>query len=73
MSTKHAEYPTIWFVKDKDGKRLGELVKHTEAEAIKTAKTLYGNKVYYVIDSGKKKLPNKCCDKCGSKPCGEKK
>lgn len=71
MSHHHdeSEYPKIWEVLDTDGKRLTMLVQHTGEEAFAQASQIFGDKLGSVIDTGKRKPPNKCCNTCGPKPC----
>lgn len=64
------QYPILWFVNDEDGNRLGTLVYHTFDEALQAAEQLYSARTYVLVDSGKRKPPNKCCDHCSDTPCG---
>lgn len=64
-----SSWPTIWEVTDHQGKRLTMLVQQTIQDAHAQAMAIYGDR-YDLIDTGKKKPPNKCCNKCGPKPCG---
>lgn len=65
---KESEWPIIWEVLDLQGKRLTMLVQsdlqHAHAQAI----ALYGDR-YQLLNTGKRKPPNKCCNKCQDKPC----
>lgn len=65
-----SKWPIIWEVRDFNGKRMTMLVAHTIPEATEIAKTAFGTKWFEIIDTGKRKPPNKCCNKCGDKPCG---
>lgn len=70
MSDGHAHHPIIWEVLGEGGKRLTTLVAHDLDEATEVARKLYGVDAWEVRDTGKRKPPGKCCDKCGNKPCG---
>lgn len=69
MNHDESHYPIIWEVLDTDGKRLTMLVKHTAQEAIEQALSIFGDRYGSLVDTGKRKPPSKCCNKCGSKPC----
>jgi hypothetical protein len=64
-----AEFPTIWFILDEQGHRIGESVQMTLELAKVDAGNRFGKKAVLVINSGKRKPPNKCCNRCGDKPC----
>ena len=64
-----AVFPIIFFIIDDEGNRLGDTVQMTLEHAQVDAVNRFGSKVKAVIDSGKRKPPSKCCNKCGDKPC----
>lgn len=61
--------PFLWEVFDSSDRRITILVKHTEAEALALAAQLMGARAFRVVNTGKRKPPNKCCTTCGDKPC----
>lgn len=64
-----AEFPTIWFIVDANYKRIGETIQFTKELAEVDVANRYRGQGYSVVDSGKRKPPAKCCNKCGDKPC----
>lgn len=65
-----AVFPIIWFVLDSQGNRVGETIQMTQELAEVDVNNRFRGKGYTVSDSGKRKPPNACCNKCGDKPCG---
>ena len=64
------EFPIIWFIVDAQGNRVGLTIQMTKELAEVDVDNRYRGKGYSVVDSGKRKPPNACCNKCGDKPCG---
>lgn len=64
-----AVFPIIWFIVDSGGNRIAETVQATLEAALADMNNRFKGKGYSLIDSGKRKPPNKCCNKCGDKPC----
>lgn len=64
-----AVFPIIWFVLDAQGKRVSETIQFTREAAEADVHNRFRGKGYTVVDSGKRKPPNACCNKCGDKPC----
>lgn len=64
-----AEFPIIWFILDSNGMRLGDTIQMTLELATVDANNRFRGKVAKIVDSGKRKPPNACCNKCGDKPC----
>lgn len=64
-------HPFIWEVFDKYdlSDRITTLVAHTEVEAQTMLNRLHYGKEYVLRNSGKRKPPGKCCDKCKDHPC----
>lgn len=52
----------IYFVLDSKGKRIAKMIKHTDDEAMRSAKILYGKRAVSVVNSG---IEKPCCDNCG--------
>lgn len=69
MHDHNNDYPIIWIVKDYNGNVLGQTVQKTAQAAAADAKNRFGRFFGSVEDSGKRKPPNACCNKCGTKPC----
>lgn len=65
-----ATFPIIWFIVDQDGKRMSETIQFTMEAAQADMNNRFKGKGYSLVDSGKRKPPNACCNKCGDKPCG---
>lgn len=65
-----ADHPYIWDVLDVDGNRITTLVGYDGEQVFAEASHLYGARLHEVVNTGKRKPPGKCCDKCKDHPCG---
>lgn len=63
------QYPKIFHILDIDGKKLGDTIQKDIDAAKADAQNRFSGKWHEVIDTGLVKPPNKCCNKCGDKPC----
>lgn len=65
----NAIFPIIWAIKNKSGAVIGHTIQMTEQLAKVDANNRFKNNWKSIEDTGKRKVPNKCCSKCGDKPC----
>lgn len=66
---RDAVFPIIWFIVDANHKRVGETIQMTRELAEVDVANRFKGKNYVIVDSGKRKPPNACCNRCGDKPC----
>lgn len=69
MEHDHSHYPKIWAIKDRKGEVIGHTIQMTKEHAEVDAGNRFSGRWQTVEDTGKVKLPNKCCNKCGDHPC----
>lgn len=62
-------HPIIWLIKDASGAVLGQTIQMSKEHAELDARNRFSGTFTTVEDSGKVKPPNKCCNRCGTKPC----
>lgn len=66
----HSNYPIIWLIYDGASNVLGQTIQLTREAAEIDARNRFSRTFDRLEDSGKRKPPNKCCNRCGDKPCG---